>query len=80
MCIMKKLIVILIMLPMCLCAQKQRVAVPTTARDTLYVLEPLVPIFSKLWDMLDDIKKPVIVSVNDLTPYLRKEDLIGTKD
>jgi len=76
---MKTLIVIALMLPMCIAAQTNqndqtgRVAIPTESRDTLFVLTNLAPLFSEIWKTCDDVKKPTIIAVNTLIPYLRNK-------
>ena len=50
----------------------KRIAVPTVNRDTLYIEESLIPIFTEIWEDPKGYTKPVIMPL-----YLLEKDIIG---
>ena len=55
-----------------------RVAVPTQEKDTLFVVTPLYTTFKTIWDDAVDKKKPVVVPVATLDPYIRRIGTLST--
>lgn len=77
---MKKLICLLIILftlngvGQCLSDDTNRVAVPNTNKDTLYVVVDMYMTFKILWDASEfDGVRPTIIPVPSLLAYIRKD-------
>jgi len=53
-------------------ANIKRLAIPTVNRDTLYIEESLIPIFTEIWEDPKEYTRPVIMPLS-----LLEKDIIG---